>query len=201
MGRENIWQKIANLFGTKTALAATNQYVISVGASVPGVSGEVVFGKSNIFGITAATTPTSSFDSFSISSSSFASTITSTVNYSGTNLSTVQIYVSCPSGISSPDGHGGDACNRTGSSFSGNSGSTRLQFNNSTGNSQQVTITLSAYAATSNVFVGSKAGYVTVPPSTNSQTQLTSIPVKIIDKPITTIMGARLLIYPSKAIN
>jgi len=48
-GMGNIEQKIAGLLGIQTALADTNQYVIVIGADMPGVTGDIASGKSGVF--------------------------------------------------------------------------------------------------------------------------------------------------------
>lgn len=112
--------------------------------------------------------------SFTVSPNSIASGQVVAVNYAGTNLSTVNLSVTCPFGVSSPDGHGGDSCGRT-STFVDGANSTQLQFINSGQSSQQVEITLSAYDA-SDSLVGTKSAYVTVGSANASITPGAGVP-------------------------
>lgn len=110
------------------------------------------------------TVASAAFSSFSASPTSISSGQMTTLSWSGTGISQVNMTVTCPSGMSSPDGHGGDACGRTSESPAGVS-STQLLLSNTTSNSQQVTITASAYDA-NNALIGTRYAYVTVAPAT-----------------------------------
>lgn len=111
-------------------------------------------------GAALAQTQTATFTSYSASPNPILSGQMTTVSYSGTGLSMVNINVSCPVGVTAPDNHGGDACGRTGT-FATGVNSTQILFNNNTTSNQQALITLTGYDA-SNTLVGTRTMYVAV---------------------------------------
>ena len=55
VGMTSIGERIAELLGVKKAFAASNQYIIEVGADFSGITGDIAEGKSGIFTITSGT--------------------------------------------------------------------------------------------------------------------------------------------------
>ena len=159
----------------------------SVGTHTIQIEQRIIGGTSSAATFTvAAPTPLATFTSFSASPTSISSGQMTTISYSGTNLSTVTMTVTCPSGMSSPDGHGGDACGRT-STFASGVMSTQLQLSNTTASNQQVTIAISAHDA-SNSLVGTKYAYVTVAPASQATfTSFSASPTSISSGQMTTV--------------
>lgn len=115
----------------------------------------------------APTTPTAYFSYFEISPSAVASNQLATVSFSGINLLEVHMTVTCPSGVSAPDGHGGNACGNTSEFDPVLSGinSTQLEFNNTTASNQQVSIVLTGYDMSDKPIAMTESGNITVAPA------------------------------------
>ena len=156
------------------SLTFTVPAIASVGSHTIQVEQRIVGGLSNSVTLNVAAMPaTPILTSLSVDPTSLTSGQTAAISYAGTNLSTVNLSVTCPFGVSSPDGHGGDACGRT-STFADGYTSTQLEFVNSNQSSQQLEITVSAYNA-SNSLVGTKSAYVTVAPAAVTTMPVTSM--------------------------